>query len=91
MPVLDHAVHESTRQGADARWGCWNLDLSDKPYYAPDRVYREDGTFEVIQRPIKTEWLGRMCFGSLTDPKCEGCKHRGAGEAYAETVQKDGK
>ena len=44
MPVEDHPVHEKTKKTGEEKPGCYNRTGFAKGYYAPDRVYRPDGT-----------------------------------------------
>ena len=81
MPVPDHPVHPSTKKGKDFRWGCWNRPAEfGKGYYAPDRRYRPDGTFYVIQTwiPFRMthECVPARMGEAAVDPTCEGCQWR---------------
>lgn len=77
MPVIDHPVHEKTREGADARWGCWGREQYADGYYAPNRKYRRDGTFCNTLVFIE-HTMTKVCKNDISavDPKCEGCRHR---------------
>ena len=57
MPVDDHPIHPTTQKGSDFRYGCNNSKEKASGYYAPDRVYRPDGTFHIVQTLIKSEWI----------------------------------
>lgn len=91
MAVLDHPVHDKVRELAGTKYGCFNRKPYAEGYRAPDRIYRPDGTFYVTQSFIPMA-MSRECRYdmSLTDVKCEECKHRGSGEAYNEKVRKQG-
>ena len=91
MPVEDHAVHEKTRFDNTKRYGCHNGERDFVGYSAPNRFAGTTG-----HEPIY--WLGRVKIPhvmsrecrydrSLKDPWCEGCKHRGSGEAYDAKVR----
>jgi len=88
MPVLDHEVHESTKIDSTARYGCHNRKPYSYGYFAPDRIYRPDGSFYVVQTFMKYDMSRECRFDmSLTDPMCEECKHRGSGEAYNASIR----
>ena len=91
MPVEDHEVHEKTRIEAAKPYGCHNRDRDMTGYSAPNRFAGTTG-----HEPIY--WLGRVKIPhvmsrecrydmSNNDSRCNGCKHRGSGEAYAKKVQ----
>lgn len=92
MAVLDHPVSELVREAPDAKWGCWNRpDKFADGYYAPDRTYRPDGSFRdghVFIRHVMSHECRNDA--SMTDRKCEGCRHRGYGGKYAESVRANG-
>ena len=92
MPVEDHPVHESVRQGADARYGCWGITGEEIPaYWVPVRSTKDFLSplkCVMLEHTMSTECRYDM---SLSDPKCEGCKHRGSGEAYDKRVRENGK
>ncbi len=92
MAVLEHAVHEKTREAAGAVWGCHNRPDFKPGYWAPDRRYLPDGTFEVILVWVP-HFGARECRNdiSLSDSKCDGCTYRGTGEAYSKMVRERGK
>lgn len=80
MPVIDHEVHPLVQQSADARYGCLNRG-ANKPRY-----------FTFNWRLVEYRMSEGCRFDkSLSDPKCEGCKHRGSGEAYDLRVRTEGK
>lgn len=83
MPVIDHAVHESTRIGDDYRYGCWN-----KPRPVEGQVVRSEFSGEEWPYVFSTECMSDM---SLSDPACAGCKWRGSGKENDERVRKEGK
>ena len=91
MPVEDHAVHEKVRISESKPYGCHNRDRDMTGYSAPNRFTGTTG-YEPIY------WLGRVKIPhimsrecrydmSLKDPRCDGCKHRGSGEAYDAKVR----
>lgn len=93
MPVIDHEVHESTKAGLDKRYGCWNKSRDFNAYYAPQRFAGSDGykpsfRFEAVRIVNRMSKECRYDM-SKTDYMCEGCKHRGSGEAYAELVRSE--
>lgn len=90
MPVLDHPVHPLTIGGQ--HYGCHNRGEFAAGYWAPDREYREDGTWQDAQRFIPhTMSKGCRYDKSLTDSKCAGCKRRGQGEEYVEEIRRNWK
>ncbi len=81
MPVIDHETHESTRIGSDYRYGCWNKPrpVTGVSVYSFPHEY-----------PFRHSTECRFDM-SLSDPACTGCEWRGSGEAYDQSVRKDGK
>ncbi len=76
-PVEDHPVHESTRIGADYRYGCNNVKRTATGYYAQDRQYHPNGTFTHIMRHIENVMSKECRYDySSTDPACAGCKEK---------------
>jgi hypothetical protein len=89
MAVIDHPVSDMVRESADAKWGCWNRpERFSEGYYAPDRMYCADGDYEQLHAWIP-HVMSHTCRNdiSLTDRKCQGCRHIGSGEAYSESVR----
>ena len=76
MPVEEHEVHEKVRISADKPYGCSNRKEFAKGYYAPDRVYRPDGTFHTILSwiPHATSTECRSFYLWSTDPRCSVCE-----------------
>lgn len=76
-PVDDHEVHEKVKIKIDKPYGCKNKEKQSDGYYAPDRVYRPDGTFYLIQTYILFV-MTRDCKYDMsrTDPRCNGCKYK---------------
>lgn len=74
-PVEDHVVHESVRKEADYKYGCHSRGEFSKGYFAPDRRYKPDGTFYVVQTRIINQ-MSKACRNFYlwdTDPHCAGC------------------
>lgn len=96
MPVLDHEIHPSTQQGADARYGCWSRKAKFKAHYwAPHRRYFPDGSFDVIsvRIPFRNSHDCRFDGKNGTageDPKCEGCRHYKQSD-YVKSILENGK
>lgn len=88
MPVEDHAVHEKVRIQSDTPYGCSNRTGFSKGYYAPDRVYKPDGTFYIIQRLIEHEMSAacRSFYLWEVDPRCSGCTSE-RDEEYADRMK----
>ena len=73
MPVLDHPVHPKTIRAADAKPGCYNRTGFAEGYFAPDRMYRPDGTFHIAQVYIKTDWIKYEKCPNSHYEECKGC------------------
>lgn len=75
MAVLDHEVHEKVKIAADKPYGCHSRTGLGKGYYAPDRVYKPDGTFYLIQTfiPHAMSQSCRSFYLWDTDLRCQGC------------------
>lgn len=88
MPVIDHPVHRLTIGGA--LYGCHGRAEFKAGYWAPDRTYAPDGMIRTGQALIP-HTMSRECRYdmSLTDAKCDGCQHRGSGEAYTQRIIKE--
>ena len=91
MPVENHEVHEKVKITASKPYGCNNRDRDFTGYHAPNRFAGTTGN-----EPIW--WLGRVKIPhvmskecrfdmSLSDPRCENCKHQGSGERYNEKIR----
>lgn len=93
MPVIEHETHERVKEKEGTRWGCWGIPFDGTTrYVAPHRQYREDGTWENVQREIVTEWIpGRKNDGAVGDPKCADCSLLPCGRDYAEEIRRKGK
>ena len=91
MAVIDHPVHEKTRFDDTNRYGCHNKERLMMGYSAPDRRAGTNGYMPTfwMERVKIPHVMSRECrFDmSLKDPWCEGCKHRGSGEAYDARVR----
>lgn len=74
MPVEDHEVHEKVKIDDSTPYGCYNRVRISRGYYAPDRRYKPDGTFYVIQTRVFHE-LSEDCRYDRhqEDPRCAGC------------------
>ena len=70
-------VHEKTKTGPDWRYGCNNhKPRKGNAYYAPDRLYRPDGTFYTVLTRIQTEWIEyEPCPAYHNHQGCKECKH----------------
>lgn len=75
MPVEDHDVHEKVRISADKPYGCHSRSGLSKGYYAPDRVYKPDGTFYIVQAfiPHALSTACRSFYLWESDPRCQCC------------------
>ncbi len=88
MPVEDHPVHAITKQGSDARYGCCNREPFASGHYAKDGFDGPRQRWSWVPHKMSRDCRYDM---SLRDPKCDGCKHRGSGEAYDKKVREEGK
>lgn len=63
-------------------YGCKDRVL--KPgYWTKEREYSSDGGFTLVDRFIKHTMTTECRYDlSLSDPRCEGCRDRGSGEAH---------
>lgn len=77
MPVDDHPIHPSTQKGKDFRYGCNNhKDRKGAHYYAPNRIYRPDGTYHLVLEKIQTEWINYpVCPAHHEHIGCTDCRH----------------
>lgn len=91
MPVEDHETHDSTRRGAGHKYGCNGKPrrrdgLKVKGGWQTNGWANETG----VQRfKIVPDFGSLECRydNSLADTHCDGCEHRGRGEAYAKTIR----
>ena len=92
MAVIDHPVHKKVKELAGTKYGCHNRDRDFTGYQAPNRAAGSNGYSPVwfLERVRIPHVMSRECRYdmSLTDIKCDGCKHRGSGETYADHVRK---
>lgn len=81
MPVIDHPIHDRTREGPDARWGCHNRPEFAAGYWAPGgMVPAYAGSTQMhVQMVFVRHAMSRVCKNDIaeTDPKCAGCNHIG--------------
>jgi len=87
-PVEEHEVHEKVRIAADKPYGCISRTGFAAGYYAPDRRYRPDGTFYIVQTflPHVMSTSCRSFYLWDTDPRCAVCK-ADRDEAYADKMR----
>ena len=77
-PVDDHPVHERVIK-TDFRAGCYNRGRTRTGYWAPNRVYRPDGSYTMSEAYVETSQtacrqVGRKVDGVWEDlPECVGC------------------
>ena len=90
MPGIDHDVHELVRQGAEARYGCYNRVERKNKYWARNVARNLVPPMDVWV--LVTDYSSKECRYdlSLKDMKCEGCAHRGTGEAYDAEIRRRG-
>jgi hypothetical protein len=94
MPVEAHEVHEKVRIDAAKPYGCHNRDGFKEAYHAPNRFAGTTGHQPIwwLERVRIPFTMSRECRYdmSLTDPRCNECKHRGSGEAYDAKIRRKG-
>ena len=75
MPVEDIPVHEKGKIDDSTPYGCHSRKGLEKGYFAPDRRYKPDGTFYVIQVriPHAMSTACRSFYLWDKDPRCAGC------------------
>lgn len=52
MPVEEHPVHHTVKKTGKELNGCHNRKPFSPGYFAPDRVYKPDGTYHTILRRV---------------------------------------
>ena len=75
MPVEDHPVHERVKIDDSTPYGCHSREGFETGYFAPDRRYKPDGTYYVVQTRIPHA-MSKSCRNFYlwdTDPRCRGC------------------
>ena len=75
MPVENHPVHDKVKIDDSTPYGCHSREKFSRGYHAPDRRYKPDGTFYIVQTRIFHE-LSESCRNFYlwdTDPRCAGC------------------
>ena len=75
-PVEDLPVHEKVKQKAGWKYGCNSSNERADGYYAPDRVYKPDGTFYIVQAYIKNA-MSKKCRSFYlwsSDTGCADCQ-----------------
>ena len=96
MPVIEHEVHASVVLSEGAKYGCWNRpDRFAKSYWAPNRRFYPDGSFEVISVRIPHNLSHDCRYDGKNgtageDPRCEGCRHYKASD-YVRSVAERGR
>ena len=88
MPVLTHDTHERTRIGSDFRYGCHNKPRRRDPIFVKSGYDLDGLRWSWVPDAGSLECRYDM---SLKDFACEGCQHRGSGEAYDQQVRENGK
>lgn len=85
MPVQDYEVHPKTRRADGQKNGCYNHPPYAAGYWAPDRRYFPDGSFEAICTFIPHTMSTECRFDQVIEPaRCEGCIHEGS--QYVKTM-----
>lgn len=94
MPGLDYEVHPLTVAGKLA--GCHSKPRPKSAaegggYFAPDRRYFPDGSFEAVCVWVPHEMSTACNYDQAISPeRCEGCEHVGNGKAYVEDIRRRG-
>ena len=74
MPVEDHEVHEKVKIESDKPYGCHSKPRTETGYQAPDRRYKPDGTFYVVQTKIFNKMSKPCRYDKYQeDPRCTAC------------------
>lgn len=75
MPVEEHEVHEKVKVDDSFRYGCHSRPDYNTGYFAPERRYKPDGTFYVVQTciPFSNSPDCRSFALWDIDPACAGC------------------
>ena len=67
-------AHERNKKTSKDKPGCYNRGaIGVKGYYAPDRIYKPDGTFYIVQVYIKTNWIKYARCPNHHYAECKGC------------------
>lgn len=80
MPVIDHETHELTKRTKGHVYGCHN-----KPRPVQDTPVQHSKAYGG-SHPYRMSVECRFDM-SLSDPHCTGCKWRGSGEDYSNSVR----
>lgn len=93
MPVIDHEIHERTIEKHGAVYGCHNFTHRKQYLTVKDgHGFDEDIGIRQLWKRIDYTMSNECRYDmSLTDIKCDGCRHRGSGEAYSDKVKEIGK
>lgn len=94
MPIADTESHEIAKRTGEEPYGCYNKEYADG-YWAPDGVVETWRSPDGKRRRVEQVqvWVphtmskGCRADRSLIDPRCEGCKYRGMGEANTASVE----
>ena len=78
MPVDDHPGHQKAKKSGSEPYGCINRAPFATGYFAPDRVYKPDGTYHTILRRVPHQ-TSVLCKYDLwhSDWGCVECKWAG--------------
>ena len=68
-------AHDKNKKTSDDKPGCYNHGHYADGYYAPDRVYKPDGTFYIVQTYIKRQFINRITCPNADYAECKGCDH----------------
>ncbi len=90
MPVLEHEVHASTI-GSERYEEC-QKKVRKPGYWAPNRIYRDDGSY-VEEQTYIVDASSKTCKYDMSDidTKCFGCPQQGLGRQYDTEVRSKGK
>lgn len=96
MPGLDHEVHALVRRADGTKAACWNRprpksEAEGGGYFAPQRRFFPDGSFEVVPVFIPFRMSTECRYDQKISPEdCAGCEHVGTGAAYAAMIEASG-
>lgn len=68
-------AHERNKKTSKDKPGCYNRGPIGGGYYAPDRIYRPDGTYYQVLTFIKTDWIKYARCPNRSYAECSGCSN----------------
>lgn len=91
MPVLDNPPTAGVKRTSLDKYGCYNRDSFKDEFWAIDRRFFPDGRFELTNVSVPFRMSKECRYDhSLSDVRCDMCKHAGSGEKYDKEVRSRG-